>query len=182
MTYFKNFPLIDYNGISLRNILLKAKIVKNVFKRFDVYYPYTLEDWERPDTIAFDYYGDSKYAWVIYIANDIVDPYYEWVLSTEDLISMIKSKYNMTLDETRNHIIHYRYEGVGEDESIIKRKTWLMPKETFINLPSSERAGWVPVYAYDYEVEQNESRRNIRLLDSNYITTIDTEMKKIFSV
>lgn len=180
MSYFKNFPIVDYGDIPLRNIILKAKIIKSVFDKFDVYYPYVLEDWERPDTIASDYYGDSKYSWVVYVANDIVDPYYGWLISYENFHPYLETKYNTNIDELRSTIKHYVYTGITPDDPSVVRKTWKMSIETYNLLDPVDRSGWTPVTIYDFEQEENEKKRTIRILDAAYLQKIDRELKRIF--
>ena len=36
--YFKNFPLVQYGEYSVRNIILKAKLAKQVIDQFDNFY------------------------------------------------------------------------------------------------------------------------------------------------
>ena len=57
--FFANSPIIEYDGVSMRNLVKRAGIVRSALAKYDVYYPYRIRDWERADTIAFDYYGDS---------------------------------------------------------------------------------------------------------------------------
>jgi hypothetical protein len=48
---------------------------------------------ERPDTLAHKIYGKSDLHWVILLFNEIIDPYYEWPLTTSELDSYIAYKY-----------------------------------------------------------------------------------------
>jgi hypothetical protein len=57
------------------------------------YYTYIVNDTDRPDTLAFNIYGASHYAWLIFYANDMFDPLYDWVLSDRDFEKFIVSKY-----------------------------------------------------------------------------------------
>ena len=41
------------------------------------------------------------------------------------------------------------------------------------NIPTTEEAFWAPVYAYDYEEEQNELKRYISLIKSSYLSDIE---------
>lgn len=40
---------------------------------------------------------------------------------------------------------------------------------------------WSPVYAYDYEEKLNESRKLIYLIDKNYLSQIEQEMKRLLT-
>lgn len=44
------------------------------------------------------------------------------------------------------------------------------------SIPIDERVFWAPIYAYDYETNLNEQRKNIRLLDARYAPQISTTL------
>jgi hypothetical protein len=46
------------------------------------------------------------------------------------------------------------------------------------NISQTEQVYWSPVYAWDYEVEMNEQRKFIRLIDSKYSITIAEKLRK----
>ena len=66
--YFTLLPTIDYNiydsrlneTTKLTNILIRNKIREDVLKNASLYYPYYVEEDERPDIVSFNYYGDTK--------------------------------------------------------------------------------------------------------------------------
>lgn len=183
MRFFERIPIITYNGLQMRNILLKTKILREVLDAKDAYYPYLVQDGERPDTIAHDYYGDSNYDWVVLFSNDIVDPYYTWPLEHRDLILHLQKKYGATITTVQSSIKHYAYTGIGgniETEEDVARRSWTIPPETWSHLTAAEKSGWSPVYVYDWEVERNDARRNIRLLDRIYLKQVREELKTVF--
>ena len=70
--YFDSFPLTTYNGITSIDITRRVSIPINVQQNQSIYYPYTVSDNETADTIAYDYYGDVNYVWLIYLINNII--------------------------------------------------------------------------------------------------------------
>jgi hypothetical protein len=62
-----------------------------------VFYPYTIRDGERADAIAFDYYDNTDYTWLIYIVNNIIDPYYDWPLTETNFDKFISKKYESSV-------------------------------------------------------------------------------------
>jgi hypothetical protein len=38
---------------------------------------------------------------------------------------------------------------------------------------------WIPTRAYDYEFEQNENKRNIILVDKQYLTVVEKDLKRL---
>lgn len=71
----------------------------------------------RPDVLADAYYQDAEQDWTVYLANQIVDPYYGWYLSEEEFNSFIIDKYT-DLDEPKRKIKFYRNNWASDDTEI----------------------------------------------------------------
>ena len=93
--HFRYFPKIFYPGTiekngtlsdlhECANIILGARFREVLKDNAFVFYPYTIHDDDRPDIIAHKYYGSSDYTWIIFYANDILDPLYDWPLPYTD--------------------------------------------------------------------------------------------------
>lgn len=101
MAYFDNMPTINYplvvNGktkfINARNITVRAKFLGYVKNTQTAYLTYTIQDGERPETLAHRAYGRADLHWVILLFNEILDPMFEWPLSTHDLDATVEDKY-----------------------------------------------------------------------------------------
>ena len=168
--FFENFPTVNYDGVKLRNIILKSKIISDVLGKVQVMHPYVINDGERADTIAFDYYGDSELYWLVYMSNSIVDPYYDWPMNQAEFQAYIIKKYGSI--ETAMTTVRYWSRPVTN---------YYMTPETKNLLPPEDLMGWAtPIYQYDYENELNENRRNIVLIDSAYAPQIVSEIAKIY--
>ena len=184
MAYFNNFPKITYNDSTIRNTLLKSALVAEVFENQDSFYPYIVKDGYRPDLVANDFYGDSRYDWVVLFSNKIVDPYYEWPLSVNDFNSFLEKKYGTTIYSLQNTTSHYEYTGItGESAEDIARKSWKMSTATHAKKVTygESTAGWTAVSVYDYEDRLNEQKRSIKLLAPAYLNQIEKELATIFS-
>ena len=180
MAFFYNFQTINYFNKDARNIIAKAAILPSILSKLDGFYPYVIKDYERPDMIAFNEYGDEELDWIIYFSNNIVDPFYDWPLSPENFNSYMVKKYNKSLYELQSQISHYKYLGItNESQEDIDRKSWIMSTET--HALTDDTAGWYPVYVYDYETELNDAKRSIKLLNKIYIPQLKRELKKIFN-
>lgn len=105
--YFLNFPILNYEGYAATNIMARPYI-RQVFKdNHQLFYQYRVPQGYRADKVAYDLYGKSEYVWIIYLFNDIIDPYYDWVLSEENFSEMIKDKYT-TVENSMRYIMYYR--------------------------------------------------------------------------
>lgn len=105
-TYFTKYPVIPYNGSLAINILARVKFTEAAKKAGAVFYPYSVSDGERPDIIAANYYDDPRYSWVIYLANDIIDPYHDWILTEKEFRDYIIKKYG-SIDKAYREIAYW---------------------------------------------------------------------------
>jgi hypothetical protein len=136
--YFDRFPVVDYNGKIAKNILSRVDFTEQSKKEIYSNFQFTLEEgYERPDLLSYNYYGSSQFDWMIYLTNNIVDPYYDYYKSTEDFRKYIDNKYGSTAN-ARVIIKFYRngwhtderlitptqYEALQADETLNLRKYW----------------------------------------------------------
>ncbi len=172
--FFKSFPIIEYNHIRSRHIMLRSDLSSKALEKYGVFYSYYVHDHERPDTIAHDYYGDSRFMWLVLLSNDILDPYFDWPLSEADLHAFIAKKYGSLEAAMKLQI------GVKN----VNNPTYVLSKETVDKLTAATDdtvVGFVsPVYAYDLEVEKNESKKNIRLLSRAFAKHAENDLMGSF--
>jgi len=187
--FFQHYPQINYDMTGTKpiktktaiNIMVKAKL-KNILKNDIInYFPYSIPESERPDITAFKVYGDVKYTWLIFLINDIQDPIYGWPLNTREFGNYVKNKYG-SLATAKNTIHHYeetvreRTEATSTSDPIDKA-TIIVDKTTYDNLAVGSRR---VVYYYDWELERNEAKRNIKLIDPVYAASVFSEQKEKF--
>lgn len=122
--YFENFPTIEYQGRQVRDLTRRNKFLKNVSTNPLLFLPYTIKEGEKAEDIAYYYYGSTEYTWLVYLANNIIDPYHDWPLDEEDFNKYIIQKYAeqsglsgydvvaWAQDETRDDNIVYYYKEV----------------------------------------------------------------------
>lgn len=168
--YFRNFPIIEYRGKSLRNILLKSNFIRDLLLDSSIFSEYAVNDGERPTTVAFDFYGSIEYTWLVLLSNQIVDPYFEWPLSQSEFDHYIAKKYG-SIQESNSLIVEYRLIGT---EKIISLDSYTHIWSTFDNPEQFLE----PIYAYNKELELNERKRFIRLIRADFAPTIQTELEK----
>lgn len=91
--YFSKFPAIDYNGHIAKNIMARAKIISKAKSSGITFYDYSVPEEMRADVVSTEYYDNPDYAWLIYLANDILDPYHDYYLSDNSFKLNLISKY-----------------------------------------------------------------------------------------
>lgn len=177
---FDKFGIINYNGKQLTNLMKGVRIIRQRLDSISVFYDYVIKDGERPDTVAYDYYGHSDYAWLVCIINDIYDPYYDWPLTYRQFHGYLRMKYG-EVETLKTKIRHYKFVGVdGINDIDSGSRGFEMTPLTFNRLTPEERAGWVPVDFYTWEDEINDSKRTIRLISNRYLQQIESEMQDLF--
>jgi len=117
MNYFNKIPIISYNGYDVRNILARGQLSKKSKASYSLFYPYTMKDDDRIDRLAANYYDDPGYTWLIWYANETIDPYYDLPLSDLDLASYIKNKYG-SIEASARKIKHYRIDWVNDQSEL----------------------------------------------------------------
>lgn len=105
--YFEKFQTIQYANTVARNITQRTVFLTAVYSNPLFYYPYDIEQGERPDTIADRYYSDQYMSWVINLANKVVDPYHDWYLDQNTFNEFIVKKYG-SLATAMTKIKYYR--------------------------------------------------------------------------
>lgn len=172
MRYFQKFPTILYSEINpqieqvVTNIIHRAAIRDVVINNVAVYYDYTVADGDTPEIIAAKYYGSSQYFWLITIANDIIDPYFDWPLTYIDFQASMNALYG-DLRIAQQTIFQY-YDAFGNVIDLL----------TYNSLDADERS---LITAYNYYFNLNESKRSIKLVDKTYLAQIDSELSRLLS-
>ena len=183
--YFSYFPSVEHdlkqNGtfVTVTNILKRFKIHDDVRDLTEVFYPYQLQDGDRPDVVAEKYYGNANYAWLVLFSNNIVDPVKEWPLYGTDFRNYLVTKYGSI--ESANTTVKKRYKVLSAafkkiDGTVIPKRRLEIDETTYNTLSEADRELQT---AYEYEVEVNDDKRKIHLLDSSYLSVITDQVEDI---
>lgn len=188
--YYTKLGKINYDVLGdgttklATNIMSRARFKQVSDSNATVYYTYTVKDYETPETLAFNYYGDSGLHWIIILSNDIYNIYTDWVKSSPDFYRFLIKKYgadldpiqkaNWTIDELKADpsVVHHFQDYLGNYIDITAYEY------QFINNPDDTKPEYVTYF--DYEDQRNESLRNIRLPRKEFATIIDQQMNDLF--
>ena len=184
--YFRNLPRVGYdiNGtgkdsfLSVTNIMKRVKFKSSVLEDITNYYPYFVKEGERPDIIAQDQYGNIGYAYLILLINDIYDPNFDWPLSSQIFEKFIINKYGsvtLAIAGVKNYyqIIRAEVARTGTSERVPEVK-FAVDETTYDALDTADRS---TLTDYDYEVELNDAKREIRLINPAFVQDIDYQVK-----
>ena len=187
--FFRPYPTISYRipgstlSVAATDITRRfsvANFVRNSSVTFDEYY---IQDGDRPDTVAYDYYDDQTLDWLVLLTNEIHDPYYEWPLSYEQFRSYLRQKYT-SVEYALSNVHHYEQilqeqQNIVENgfQRIIPEKTLVVDYITYLSLTAPQRK---IVSIFDHEDKINEERKQIYLIDLNYLQIIKDDHPYIF--
>ena len=121
--YFEKFQTIQYANTVARNITQRTVFLTSVYNNPVFYYPYDVEEGERPDMIADRYYSDQYMSWVINLANKVVDPYHDWYLDQNTFNEFIVNKYG-SLATAMTKIKYYRNNWYSDPSPTITASTY----------------------------------------------------------
>jgi hypothetical protein len=135
--YFDKFPIITYSNNQVVDITRRVTLLEKVSRNPYIFYPYTIENQERPDQLSDRYYNDSYKSWLIYQANKIMDPYYEWYMSNDEFYEFLEKKYD-SVYKAQNKTKFYRNDWENKDN---------ISKSDYNALPFKLKKYWYPNYS-----------------------------------
>lgn len=162
--YFDRFPLADYNGKPVRNILTKVDLSDQTKADIYGYFEYTLQEGlVRPDILATNYYGNPEFDWLFYLVNQVVDPYYSFYLEEDNFNSYITKKYG-SQSAAESKIVFYRNNWYLLDDSTITTSTYesLSPTLQQYYKPVLNNSGYVASYE---RIKQDWTRSTNRVVE-----------------
>jgi len=187
--YFRNIPKIKYDIFGtepntytdVTNITKRLRFKPKVIEDITEYYTYRVKDGERPDIISYQKYGTVGYAYLLMLINDIQDPLFDWPLSTQQFEQYIANKYGsvesaQTTTKYYYQTIRSEVERTGTAERIPEVK-YIVDSTTYDSLAVGSRSTQTE---YEWEEELNDEKRNIKIINSDFIKELDFEVKKSF--
>lgn len=171
LKYFDKIPKISYdinkdgNGITITNIFTRVNLLKNILNNDIITYQYYIREGDTIETIAYDYYGDPYYHWVIMLTNSITDIFASWPLDYEKYKLYLNKKYsdddlNSNGEQRANQMVHH-YEDF--DGYTIHRDTYI----EYLEKPGSSPPKKISALAY--ETAMNDKKRYIKILNKDYL-------------
>lgn len=206
--YFNYFPKTVYSLDATNNVDVVTSIVsrfafESSFRdNTSVYYEYNIQDSDTPEIIANKFYGDSEKHWVVLMLNHIVDPQFDWPLDQRTIISYMDEKYSANASVGQSGVswaqanIHSYYKvetrttnSTNTDLQIkiqVDANTYANVAATTTNLTLDDgnsitiKVSKETKSYYDYEIEQNETKRTIKLLKPEFVSPIEDELRAVF--
>lgn len=207
--YFSKFPKIyhSFDGFKTSeqvvNILTRFSLEQSLKENTSVFYDYDIRDGDTPEIIASKMYNSPERHWIVLLFNDIIDPQYDWPLQYDEFNKYIDAKYlasansntsgaGITWSKNNTHS-YYRIEKCTAPNGTITVKKYQIDANTYanttislndsVNLPNNVTVVFDTTKEsktyYDYEMEENEKKRSIKLLKQEFVSPLENELENI---
>ena len=139
----------------VKDITTNLKIQENVVELAGFFSDYIIGDGETPEIIAWKVYGDAKLHYLVMLANSLYDWRKDFPLTQNELDAFVNETY-----ANPNGIHHWVNSNTGE-----------------VVIAHGEFD--VPVTNYEYEYNENEKKRYIRLIRPEYATDVVDALNRL---
>jgi len=175
MSYFSKFPNMVYDVKNDGNFKLLPDILRRVKQRnaiksgqfiFDTY---DVKNGEKPEDIAYKWFGDAQLHWVILMTNNVTDRYYQWPMNDAQFEEFIADKYS-----NPDAVHHYE---ITKDSG---RTTGQGPNDYSHKVEvNSDTDNATSISNREYEERVQDKNRSIRLLNQRFLSDFLEEFDKL---
>lgn len=199
----------DTNSLdTVTNIISRFSFEQALKDNSSAFYKYEIKETDTPEIIARKFYDHSERHWIVLMFNDIVDPQFDWPLEYRVLNDFINTKYSTPeyadTANTSNTGLAWSQTNVHSYYKVIRQTTStgttiekfevdsttyannvIMQNGTNVTRQLQDGSSVNIVISketksyYDYEVEENEKKRNIKLLKKEFIPAVEKEFKRV---
>ena len=177
MPYFSRFPMMTYDVAGnkdyklLPDILRRVKLRSGLRSSSFMFEKYDVKDGEKPEDVAFKWFGDPEYHWVILMTNNVTDRYYQWPLSQPQFAEHLTDKYGAGSEDAVHH-----YEKTTDSGP-----TSSNGPNDYSHLVECNEDDENPAIITNrqYEQRQQDGYRQINLLDRRYLRTFIAEFENL---
>ena len=175
MAYFDRFPKIIYDAKGNGNYKLLPDILRRVRTRAVIdesvvlFEKYDVVNGEKPEDIAFKWFGDAQLHWVILMTNNITDRYYQWPMNDAQFAEFLADKY-----DNPDAIHHYEIPKSSGNTTSQGPNDYSHLVEV-----NSDTDNAVSVSFREYEERLQDKYRSIKLLNQRFLSDFLEEFDKL---
>ena len=173
------FPLIGYDIKGnkqyklLPDILRRVKLRSGIRNGSFLFDKYNVKQGEKPEDVAFKWFGDAEYHWIILMTNNVTDRYYQWPMTQPQFEEFLTDKYGAGSEDGIHHYEITQSSGKqsGEGPADYSHKLEV----------NSTHPGAQSVSNREYEQREQDKKRQIRILSPQYLAAFEEEFVKLIS-
>ena len=186
-----SYPFSESDYVTAKNFFRRYKIDEDIFGYATFYNRYALQDNIKLETIAKEYYGNSFYDWVIVLTNNMINPQFSLPQTSEVVRKIAEEKYGET--EAYSGIHHYETIRLVSEQTVdgfpviiladglIVDHNFYTSDYTYCNgvtaVTVSCNTVAKPITNYEYEVNENEKKREVYILKETFFPRFLNEFK-----
>ena len=159
----------DENYKLLPDILRRVKTRSSIKPSLNIFDTYDVRNGERPEDIAFKWFGDAELHWVILMTNNVKNRYYDWPMNSVQFQAMLEDKY-----DNPDGIHHYEItqdsghtSGQGPNDYSYKVEV------------NSDTTNASSISNREYEEREQDKKRSIRLLNQKFLPAFIEEFDNL---
>ena len=193
--YFKKVPDFAYvsrlpdakisDYIIVKNLFKRGSLEPDILENLAFHTKYQIRGNDRPDNVAYDFYGSSELDWLVLLCNNIINIQNEWPMLQNDFDNFLIDKYDTYANLNATH--HYETKEIKNGEGVIIVPLGLECESDYtVNYFDYNTQKKVTVLSadcttavtnYEYEAKIEDDKRNIYLLKPKYIGIIRDDME-----
>lgn len=169
--FFESMPYVEYQFgkkdiKKVENIVISVNPVDDIYSAR--YFDQRIIGIETPEELSEKLYRDPQYYWNLLYVNKVVNPFTDWVKSSEEMEEFCNIKYGDKIHDAKYFIeVATKQILVGVDED----KVYKYMEENDGQVP----LGVIKITNLEFEQKENERRRTIRYVpESKLLSFNDT--------
>ena len=159
----------DNNYKLLPDILKRVKQRNAIKSGQFIFDTYDVVDGEKPEDVAYKWFGDAQLHWVILMTNNVLDRYYDWPMNQVQFQEYLEDKYS-----NPDGIHHYE---LTQDSG---RTTSQGPSDYSHKVEvTSDTVNASSISNREYEEREQDKKRSIRLLNQKFLPAFIEEFDNL---
>ena len=182
--------------MKVKNLFKRGTLRDDIFQDLAVFTKYEISNDDRPDNVAFNFYGDSNLDWLVLLCNNIINIQSEWPMSQKSFDNYLINKYTEsgdsdtdTYDRIYNGVHHYETKQIKNSNDVeilaegltvspdytLTYYDWLVSGYVILSKAANETYNTsllTPITNYQYEEKIEDDKRNIFLLKPLYVSLV----------
>ena len=192
--YFNKLPNFEYvsrlpnakigDYVTVKNFFKRGALEEDILDNLSFHTKYKIIGDDRPDNVAYNFYGNSELDWLVLTCNNIVNIQTEWPLLQNDFDRFLLDKYGSY--EALNNTHHYKTQEIKNSKDVVIVPGGVQCSSdysvTYYDYNTGQekivlsRDCTTAVTNYEYEAEIEDEKRNIFLLEPRYLNVIRNDL------
>ena len=153
----------------LPDILKRVKQRNAIQSGQFIFDTYDVRDGEKPEDVAFKWFGDAQLHWVILMTNNITDRYYQWPMNQPQFEAFITDKYSNPDGIHHYEILKSSGNTTGQGPNDYSH---------FVEV-NSDTDNATSISNRQYEERVRDKNRSIKLLNQKFLHDFITEFDNL---